>query len=81
MKTFRELVGEPGFAISLAIAFLLAGYNLAYGSWWIGFIFFILIMGSIALNIWKTRKQPKGASSGGYSEGQKIKCGAAPRNE
>ena len=57
MKTFKELVREPGFAISLAIAFLLAGYNIAYGSWWMGFIFLVLIMGSIALNVWKTRKK------------------------
>ena len=56
MKTFNELVREPGFAIALAVAFLLAGYNIAYGSWWIGVIFLILIMGSIALNVWKTRK-------------------------
>ncbi len=57
MKTFKELVREPQFAIALAVAFLLAGYNIAYGSWWVGFIFLLLIMGSIALNIWASKKK------------------------
>ncbi|MFC2174699.1 hypothetical protein ACFLQ2_02405 [archaeon] len=56
MKSFTELVRDPNFTIALAAAFILAGWNLAYGSWWIGVVFLVLIMGSIALNVWKTRK-------------------------
>ena len=57
MKSFAELVREPNFGIGLAVAFLLAGWNLAYGSWLIGFLFLVLIMGSIGINVWKTRKK------------------------
>ena len=57
MKSFAELVRDPNFAIALAAAFLLAGWNLAYGSFWVGLLFMVLIMGSIALNVYKTRKK------------------------
>ncbi|MCK4328096.1 MAG: hypothetical protein KAW41_06565 [Candidatus Diapherotrites archaeon] len=60
MKSVSQLAHEPGFALALAAAFILAGWNLAYGSWWIGAIFLVLIMGSIGLNVWKTRKLKKG---------------------
>lgn len=53
MKSISELVKDPGFAVSLAFAFMIAGWNLAYGSWIIGVIFLVLIMGSIFLNAWK----------------------------
>jgi len=56
MKSFSQLVREPGFALGLAAAFLIAGWNLAYGAWWIGVLFMVLLMGTIALNVWKTRK-------------------------
>jgi len=54
-KSFVELVREPNFAIALAIAFLLAGWDLAYGSKILGGIMMVLIMGSILANVWKTR--------------------------
>ncbi len=56
-KSFKQLLKDPNFAIALAIAFLLAGWNIQYGSWWVGAIFVILIMGAIILNVWKTRKE------------------------
>jgi membrane protein implicated in regulation of membrane protease activity len=57
MKSFKELLREPQFAIALAAAFIIAGWDLAYGSWWIGAIFLVLLMLSIGLNVWKTRKR------------------------
>ena len=56
MKSFKQLLREPNFAIALAAAFIIAGWDLAYGSWWIGAGFVVLLMGTIALNVWKTRK-------------------------
>lgn len=56
MKSFKQLLREPNFAIALAAAFIIAGWDLAYGSWWIGAIFVVLLMTAIALNVWKTRK-------------------------
>ena len=60
MKSFGELVREPNFAISLAIAFLLAGWDLAYGSKILGGVFMLLIMGSILANVWATRRHKRG---------------------
>ena len=54
MKTFFELLREPGFGLALAVAFILAGWNLAYGSWVMGMILMALIMGPIGLNLWFT---------------------------
>lgn len=57
MKSFGELVHDWNFAMMLAIAFLIAGMDLAYGTKIIGAVFVILLMSLIALNIWKTRKK------------------------
>ena len=56
-KTFKQLIKEPNFAIALAVAFLLAGWNLQYGSWWVGVSFLALIMGAIAFNVYHTRNK------------------------
>ncbi|MBN3037662.1 MAG: hypothetical protein JW834_04430 [Candidatus Diapherotrites archaeon] len=55
MKSFKELVREPRFAIMLAFAFLLAGWDLAYGSGVLGAVMVILLMAAIAANVWKTK--------------------------
>ncbi|MCD6414344.1 MAG: hypothetical protein J7L23_01805 [Candidatus Diapherotrites archaeon] len=55
MKSFWTLVREPKFGLFLAMAFLISGYDLAYGSKLIGAIFLALIFGSIAINLWMTR--------------------------
>ncbi|MCD4739767.1 hypothetical protein K8R43_01095 [archaeon] len=57
MKSFFEMINDWNFALALIAAFLIAGYDLAYGTKIIGTIFLFLIMGAIALNIWKTRKK------------------------
>ena len=55
MKSFWELVREPNFGFYLAVAFLIAGYDLAYGTKIVGALFLALIFGSVAVNLWLTR--------------------------
>ena len=59
MKSVFELAKDWKFAMMLAFAFLLAGWNLAYGSKVIGYIFFILLVVPIALNIYFTKIKKK----------------------
>lgn len=55
MKSFFEMMHEWNFVLALALAFILAGWNIMYGVKWLGVFLVVLIMGLIALNIWKTR--------------------------
>ena len=59
MKSFWELTQDWNFAMALTIAFLIAGMDLAYGTKILGALMLVIIMGSIAINIWKTRGKKK----------------------
>lgn len=56
MKSFFEMVHDWQFAMMLTVAFMISGFDLAYGTKIIGAVFLIILMSLIALNIWKTRK-------------------------
>jgi hypothetical protein len=59
MKSFWELVQDWNFAMALTMAFLIAGFDLAYGTKILGASFLLIIMGAIALNLWKTGRKKR----------------------
>ncbi len=54
-KSFWQLLKDPKFSLAFAFALIIIGWDLAYGSKVLGYIFSFLLAVVIALNLWKNR--------------------------
>ena len=55
MKSFWQMLHEPGFTLMMAFALLMIGWDLAYGTKVLGFAFMLILAVVIAVNVWRTR--------------------------
>jgi len=55
VKSFWQLLHEPGFALMMAFALLMIGWDLAYGTKVLGFALALILAVVIAVNVWRTR--------------------------
>ena len=54
-KSFWELLKEPRFSLAFAFALMIIGWDLAYGSKFLGYLMAMLLAVVIAVNLWKNR--------------------------